>query len=166
MLNYAKQFDIFCLLDNQEYSFTPHRYECLLGAGSVNGIQQYNHNEELIVSNRNKQWLFGHISFEKGYEFLDIHYIKKDSVGFPLSSFFIPEVIIYIQNGELNIEHDNAERIYDELMNCSMVEDEDVGFVKLKEEYSKAEYVDIVRQLQEHIHRGDCYEINFCQGFY
>jgi para-aminobenzoate synthetase component 1 len=31
---------------------------------------------------------------------------------------------------------------------------------------SKKEYTGIIHQLQQHIHRGDCYEINFCQEFY
>jgi para-aminobenzoate synthetase component 1 len=31
---------------------------------------------------------------------------------------------------------------------------------------SKDEYLQIVQQLKEHIRRGDCYEINFCQEFW
>jgi para-aminobenzoate synthetase component 1 len=32
--------------------------------------------------------------------------------------------------------------------------------------YSKEEYISVVKQLQRHILRGDCYEINFCQEFF
>ncbi len=32
--------------------------------------------------------------------------------------------------------------------------------------FSREEYLEIVKGLQEHIHRGDCYEINFCQEFF
>jgi para-aminobenzoate synthetase component 1 len=31
---------------------------------------------------------------------------------------------------------------------------------------SKNDYTQIIQQLLHHIHRGDCYEINFCQEFY
>ncbi len=32
--------------------------------------------------------------------------------------------------------------------------------------FSKPEYIGIIEQLKQHILRGDCYEINFCQQFY
>ena len=31
---------------------------------------------------------------------------------------------------------------------------------------SKDEYLQTIAQLQKHILRGDCYEINFCQEFF
>ena len=36
----------------------------------------------------------------------------------------------------------------------------------LQPRFSREEYLSTVRRLQEHILRGDCYEINFCQEFY
>jgi para-aminobenzoate synthetase component 1 len=36
----------------------------------------------------------------------------------------------------------------------------------IKKRFSKQEYLETVKQIQHHILRGDCYEINFCQEFY
>ena len=36
----------------------------------------------------------------------------------------------------------------------------------LKSRFSKEEYKETIQKLQQHILRGDCYEINFCQEFY
>ncbi|RZK45760.1 MAG: hypothetical protein EOO94_03815, partial [Pedobacter sp.] len=36
----------------------------------------------------------------------------------------------------------------------------------IRQRYTQEEYVQTIRQLKEHILRGDCYEINFCQEFY
>ena len=36
----------------------------------------------------------------------------------------------------------------------------------LKSRFAKDEYIETVKKIQQHIVRGDCYEINFCQEFY
>jgi para-aminobenzoate synthetase component 1 len=38
--------------------------------------------------------------------------------------------------------------------------------IRVKQRFSRDEYLHVISQLKEHIHRGDCYEINFCQEFY
>ena len=38
--------------------------------------------------------------------------------------------------------------------------------VRIQPRLTKQQYVEKVKTLQEHIRRGDCYEINFCQEFY
>ncbi len=38
--------------------------------------------------------------------------------------------------------------------------------VKVQSRFSQQEYITIIKKLQQHILRGDCYEINFCQEFY
>ncbi|HTM93073.1 MAG TPA: anthranilate synthase component I family protein, partial [Flavisolibacter sp.] len=38
--------------------------------------------------------------------------------------------------------------------------------ISIQQKLSKEEYIQTIRQLQQHIVRGDCYEINFCQEFF
>jgi para-aminobenzoate synthetase component 1 len=38
--------------------------------------------------------------------------------------------------------------------------------IAVKPRVSKDEYVEIIEALREHIRKGDCYEINFCQEFF
>ena len=38
--------------------------------------------------------------------------------------------------------------------------------IQLNAALSKPEYVEAIQKLQQHILRGDCYEINFCQEFF
>ena len=38
--------------------------------------------------------------------------------------------------------------------------------VTIQNRISKEEYIQTVQQLRQHILRGDCYEINFCQEFF
>ncbi|MBK5269686.1 MAG: anthranilate synthase component I family protein, partial [Bacteroidia bacterium] len=40
------------------------------------------------------------------------------------------------------------------------------GNAKMQNRISKEKYISVVRQLKQHILRGDCYEINYCQEFF
>ena len=60
----------------------------------------------------------------------------------------------------------DAQKIYVEIIAHNAEKKSEVKKLSLKSRFSKDEYIDAVKKLQEHILRGDCYEINFCQEFY
>ena len=76
MLNWADRFNIFCLLDNNNYSFEDPSFECIIGVGCV---RSYTFKGEDDVENFQKfhdedpTWLFGHL----GYNALGNSYHKK-----------------------------------------------------------------------------------------
>ena len=66
MLNWSSQFNIFCFLDNQEYSFATPSFECALAAGceyaiKVDSVDVYH--ELRAFSEQHKGWLFGHFGY-------------------------------------------------------------------------------------------------------
>ena len=38
MLSWANRFNIFCFLDNADYSIQPHQHDCLLAAGVIDSV--------------------------------------------------------------------------------------------------------------------------------
>ncbi len=40
------------------------------------------------------------------------------------------------------------------------------GGPQINQRFSKTQYISTVEKLRQHILKGDCYEINFCQEFY
>lgn len=167
MLNWAKQFNIFCFLDNHQYDFQPQRYECVLAAGIKQSIRSgdvdLNELDRLIEK---KEWIFGHINYEAGYPFYCLQTDLQDQTGFPLFSFFIPQFVIYITGNRLHIEADNPGSLYNAIINQKDIVESQTPVISLKQSYAKQTYIDIIEKLRDHIHRGDCYEINFCQDFY
>ena len=166
MLNWAQQFNIFCFLDNQHYGLPPQHYECLLAVGATDSIegdwQQFQHIDAFISST---DWVFGHLSYELLHPLYHIHTLKKDSTGFPPFFFFKPEAVLYIKEAVLYIEAPNGQAVYD-AMTAWAFEKGTVTDVNIQQQLSKEAYLQRVRQLQQHILRGDCYEINFCTAFY
>lgn len=170
VLNWAKQFNTFCFLDNHQYQIAPHSVECLLAAGEKRMISTIAGSalkelEQFIMER--KSWLFGHLSYDLKNEIEALCSGRIDQVDFPDLFFFEPEVIIRLSGDEMNIEADDAAAIFDQVektVNTPLPPSDSI--VEIKNRISKEQYVDYVQKLQKHIARGDCYEVNFCQEFF
>jgi para-aminobenzoate synthetase component 1 len=167
MLNWAKRFNIFCFLDNQQYAIAPHTYECLLGAGATSSLQGgyevFKKSDAFVTQN---QWTFGHLSYELLHPLYKINTVKEDGIGFPQFFLFRPQAVLAIKGNVLYIEAENAKAVYDAVMTCSFEEAATASEIRLQQRFTKKEYLNRVQQLQKHILRGDCYEINFCTDFF
>jgi len=178
MLNWASRFNISVFLDNQDYHLPLHSFDGLLAAGAVDFVRaSAGHAFEDLrqFAGRHHDWLFGHFGYGLVKETEPFGPSKQaaNPVGFPDLFFFIPEIIVELKGDKLRIgslRQDHAE-ILEEILAAP---GEEVGGQRgadkagpvLQAAFSREEYLDTVRTLREHILRGDCYEINFCQEFY
>jgi para-aminobenzoate synthetase component I len=183
MLTWASHFNICCFLDNQSYGLSHHSFECLLGAGAVDSIQAAAGNafQQLkdFASSR-RDWLFGHFAYGlvKETEPLLTHPSdgdpssdRADPIGFPDLFFFIPAIIMELHTGVVRIGsfYEDHEAIFQQLLDASPIpaSGSSSGTAPLfTPRFSRDEYLTTVGILQQHILRGDCYEINFCQEFF
>jgi para-aminobenzoate synthetase component I len=165
MLNWANRFNIFSFLDNQEYSITPHQYECLLAAGCSRQVSSANIKDIDSFLANSKNWVFGHLSYELKNSIHHFHSGKEDKVGFPLFFFFVPEVLLRIKGNDLVIEAGDCEKIYNEIVQ-HQIEVYTTAPVEIQQRLTKDQYIQKIHGLQQHIVRGDCYEINYCQEFF
>ena len=168
MLNWSKQFNIFCFLDNNNYSFEEAAFECMLAAGCSNSIS-LNAEDPYVALKKfsyiNPGWLFGHFNYPSSSQ------NKKQGVtiGFDNGFFFVPEILLRLKKNKIIIEskHANPKEIFKIIDGHSTVITKTISTkVFIQNLYSKRDYVEIITSLRKHIQRGDCYEINFCQDFY
>jgi len=170
MLNWSKQFSIFCLLDNHQYQIEPHTVECMLAAGSKRSITGSNMNsldslQQFI--NKKKSWLFGHLNYDLKNEIGLLTSSHTDHLGFPELFFFEPEYLVRLGNDTIVIDADNPHQVYHDILESTPAEpDFTQSITDTNSRLSKDDYIETVRKLQQHILRGDCYEINFCQEFF
>lgn len=167
VLNWLKQFGTFCFLDS--CSFPHQEFELIAGAGvrrdfSCNDAHTFRSFQQFDVE---KSWLLGHISYELGVRLNSSSELKPDRTAFPLLYFFEPEALITLKDGLLTITGENGAVFFDEI-NATPLEHhfEKPGLVEMKAGTTREEYIQIVEQLQQHIQRGDCYEINYCIDFF
>ena len=170
MLNWAQQFNIFCFLDNGHYAFEIPAFECLMAAGAKRKLvtdagQAFESLRNFY--NSKPSWLFGHLSYDLKNELEDLSSGHYDGVRFLDLQFFEPEIVLMLSDGSLKIQGDcNHQAVFEAINNCSSVKKTNQKPVNILPRISKDQYLNIIHQLQQHIHRGDCYEINYCQEFY
>ncbi len=172
MLDWSNQFNIFCLLDNSGYQFEPPAFECLLGVGCKAHIEVSAGNAFATLKAfyaAHNDWLFGHLAYDLKNETEQLQSNNFDGIGFSPLHFFVPQIVLQLSHHELTIFYDDgeAEQIYAAINSASSsMKEEKVAAFKIEDSFTKSDYIKTIQQLQQHILRGDCYEINFCQDFF
>lgn len=183
LLNWVNRFSSCCFLDNHTYAMPGGRYECIAGAGelaslSVGAGGAFSALE--IFHRYHKDWVFGHLGYDLKNETEGLSSGLPDGLGFPDLRFFVPRYVFVLRasrgSAELHIgalPGESPEAIWEaiqaeEAAAASGTADAppQPGAPPLGARFTRAEYLDTVNRLQEHIHRGDCYEVTFCQEFF
>lgn len=172
MLNWVNRFNIFCLLDNRHYDFSKPAFECLLAAGSKASVEmQYGKAfaglQDFYAGNKN-EWLFGHFGYDLKNETESLNSNNDDGIGFADLHFFVPQIILQLDDKEVKIYSDsNAEDIYRQIITLpTEIKQQVKNAIVIKNKIAPESYISIIEKLRQHILRGDCYEINFCQEFF
>ncbi|MEO5889001.1 MAG: anthranilate synthase component I family protein [Ferruginibacter sp.] len=171
MLNWAQPFNIFCLLDNSQYDFEAPAFECMLAVGCKRKIEKPAGKvfEALkVFFAREKEWLFGHFGYDLKNETERLSSMNFDGIDFQDCCFFVPEIVLQLKETGLTIYcEENAEDIFSALSaQNSSIEKKQPSNFQIKHRISPEDYISIIKKLQQHILRGDCYEVNFCQEFF
>jgi para-aminobenzoate synthetase component 1 len=162
MLNWVSRFNIFSFLDNNEAGNTEGNFICMLAVGAKRSISL--HHSDLfstLKSFHQKQpsWLFGHINYPQ---------TEKTADGFSDGFFFEPETVIILYANHLSISADDIspDKVFEEIIGQqSTTVTSSAVKVNAQPNISKEEYLTAIRNIKNHIQRGDCYELNFCQSF-
>jgi Anthranilate/para-aminobenzoate synthases component I len=170
MLNWCNRFNICCFLDNQQYHLPHQSIECLAAAGGYRILtaEPGNAFEQLrAFYDQHHDWLFGHLSYDLKNEVEGLSSYHPDYIGFPGLCFFVPEVVLQLSGNTLHIGslQNNHQSIFDAICSQTINEPAPVTTV-IRNRINREQYIHIIQQLQQHIRRGDCYEINFCQEFF
>ena len=169
VLSWVNQFSTFCFFDNHRYRIDPHTEECLAAAGIRRKIQVNAGNalEQLeLFCKEKKNWIFGHISYDIKNEIESLYSANADYIGFPDLFFFEPEVLVRLSAEEIIITAEDPAEVYKAIKTRDIHIADHFHAIAIKSRFSKSEYVAAINRLKQHIVRGDCYEINFCQEFY
>lgn len=171
MLNWANRFNIFCLLDNQQYQFEQPAFECLLAAGCTASIQlqaagAFDKLQQFTAENGG--WLFGHLAYDLKNDIEQLQSSHPDGIGFPDAFFFVPEILLQLSGHHLTIYCDNdATLIFEEVNTSSGLTGQPASTpITVQSRMCRETYLEAILALKDHIHRGDCYEINYCQEFF
>ena len=143
--------------------------ECMLAAGVKRSLRCDTEHAlksmDGFISSVNS-WLFGHLAYELKNELEGFAVPKTDHVGFADLFFFEPVYLLKLSEDKLEIYAPDPDLVYKQLENDSIISVLPSNVPEIKSRLTKEEYISIIKNLQNHILRGDCYEINFFQEFY
>ncbi|HET7117736.1 MAG TPA: anthranilate synthase component I family protein [Hanamia sp.] len=171
LLNFSKRFGNFCFLDNQKYDFD-RSYECIAGVGISKCLTAGKRNNLLSLNNfikENRDWIFGHASYDIKNEIENLFSKNADGIEFPDYRFFVPEFVFILSKDTVEIgmsSNADSKKIFEEIINIIIPEEINFPKPQILSRFSKDEYLEVVKKLQKHILRGDCYEMCFCQEFF
>lgn len=171
MLNWSRQFNIFCLMDNPAPDKN-NSFDLMLAVGelqSTKSIPSPSLKDLQNFKTQNADWIFGHLSYDLKNQIEHLTSTNSDKIKLPDLFFFVPEILLIIKGDQVKIgsvDHNQC-KTYNDILNCSSNTVRNCySSIDLKPRFSKEEYIDTVRNILTHIKRGDCYEINFCQEFF
>jgi para-aminobenzoate synthetase component 1 len=169
MLNWANQFNIFCLLDSNNEQHIGNNYDILL---AVDSIQQFASNQNALQNlekiNNYGDWLFGNINFELYNQIEKVNCYANHNFSFELVHFFCPRIVIFIKNNTATIQTTDGcnEKIWQAINDASESVTPSQNKVHIKHGVTPTQYYNKVNAIKKHIQNGDCYEINYCIPFY
>ncbi len=165
MLNWADRFNIFCLLDNCGYDKNLPAFDFLLAVGSRREykVEKGLGGLDTFLQEQN-DWVFAHMN----YEMLASTPVEN-SIGFCKGYFFSPITLLRIKAKILQIEthEESVEDIYQSILNTDLSTKEKFQFTyQSKSAPAKEDYLKKIIAVKEHIQKGDCYELNYCNHYF
>ncbi len=175
LLNWARQFDVFIWLDSNDHQDPYGSFDAILALGAETCLKMGEKGAfSALAQYRNtlNDWLFGYLGYDLKNDIEPLSSENHDSLGFPELYFFQPQKIIRI-NGQTaeflylgKFENDIPNDIEAIKQSQLATDSESPADIPIKLRIFKDEYRRRTEQILRHIHRGDIYELNFCQEFY
>jgi len=168
-LQWANGFDVVCYLDSNNFTDPYSKFDALIAVGVKNEITANAGNAfEQVAAFReaNPGWITGFFGYDLKNEVEELTSTNTNKTGFPDLYFFSPQHLIIIKSNKVEIISDDAAYIFENIAQQGHHQPKSSSAINLQSRFTKAEYLDVVEKIQEHIIRGDIYVTNFCQEFF
>ena len=172
LLYFGMKYSNFCLLENNDYQFDQ-SVNCIAALGSIRTISDTGKKsiEEISTFQRsNKDWIFGHVAYDLKNQIELLSSANFDGICFPDFLFYVPEIVIIFLTDKLSIgirDETDASLLFEEINNITIPsQTESYKHADLTPRFNQDEYLDTVANIQEHIAKGDCYEVCFCMEYF
>lgn len=177
-LSWSQSFDEMVFLEsNKNLQTIKQKYgefDAILAVGAEKrlAIASQNSFEQLKeFQARQKDFLFGYLSYDLKNDIEELSSSNDDYLDFPELYFFQPKKIFIWKKNVLQMLYLTAyageiQSDFEEISRTLILPAKHFNKPNISSRLSKNDYFEKVDEVMEHIHRGDIYEVNFCQEFY
>jgi len=163
-LYWANTHSHFAYYDSNQIEYPYDGFMHCMAVGSKRVLNEGQSPFRTLADFHKNAWLFGYLGYDLKNSIEKLQSKNQDRLGFQDLSFFEPEHLLIFEGDELIIHSENTS-LLQEIENFKPIQFNN-KLSKPTESVSKAEYINTVNKLREHIEEGDCYEINYCQEFH
>jgi len=118
----------------------------------------------------NSDWLFGFLSYDLKNQLENLQSQNLDHLDFPELFFFQPKRFWIIKDNQVEAHYLSPYQPNDDWEQIMSTSDQYADSIEkeisMQHRISKADYLDKTHALQQHIARGDIYEVNFCMELF
>ena len=175
LLEWAQQFKIAVWLDSNNYQQKHSNFDAVLAVDSFSRIEStfLNAFDKLKTYQTNtNDYIFGYLGYDLKNDVEKLESNNFDGLHFPDLYFFQPKKIFFIKGNTVEIKYlnDFNSEIKTDLSDINQpgtnYQKPRTNPIKIKLRIHKDEYFQKLNSVLNHIHRGDIYEVSFCQEFY
>lgn len=169
-LHWANTFSTACYFDSNHYSDPYSAFDSFIAAGVKKELlssDEGSFDQLTSFLSKSDYYALGYFAYDLKNEGENLFSNNTDYLKFPDFNFFVPQHTILIKGNEVQINSDQPDEIWRALNEFELVNFKSPTQKNhIQSRFSRAEYVETVKEIQKHIQRGDIYEINFCHEFY
>jgi para-aminobenzoate synthetase component 1 len=173
LLHWSKRYSTTVVLDSNDYAHQETDYDFILATDAHTVVQSQNQDDLDSLQTHlhsNPDWLFGFLSYDLKNQLESLKSQNLDHLDFPELFFFQPKRLWIIKDNRVEAHYlspyqpnDDWEQIMSTSDQCAdSIEKE----IFMQHRITKADYLSKTKALQQHIARGDIYEVNFCMELY
>lgn len=177
LLQWSQQFREVVWLDSNNYQQTYSSYDAVLAVDAFTILQTDSENafDKLKeYQSHTKDWLFGYLTYDLKYDTESLKSTNFDGLDFPELYFFQPKKMFLLKGNTLEVHYlhfvaDEFEEDYAEILNTNPSNDSlsnECKPTEINQRMTREGYLNKFQKIHNHIHKGDIYEMNFCQEFY
>ncbi|MEA1786074.1 anthranilate synthase component I family protein [Arenibacter sp. GZD96] len=180
LLRWSTQFTHVVWLDSNSHKDNYSSFDALLAADAESyslAEAQGGFTQLEAYKNRVNDWIFGYLTYDLKNDLEALTSKNFDGLQFPSLCFFQPKRLILLKGNTVIFQYlkdDTIEIVRDFKAICGIEvmdtqpnkKKQPAKAIKIKLRIFKEEYFKRVEKILAHIHRGDIYELTFCQEFY
>lgn len=161
-----------CVLDSNNYKGDTYgAYDCIIAWGRKEIISVDNPDGafdklENFLNTFKKEWAFGYLGYDLKNDLEELKSSNTHWSDFPELFFFIPKHVVCFKDSKITCSEGIDPKVFTQTIQDYKSETEN-SFSKpvLKAATNKAEYLNTVEKIKNHILEGDIYEMNYCVEF-
>ena len=176
-------FPVFTFLENNNIAYPQGGFQNVLAVG-IHEICTFPEAENyfeidqlsptfsalLDFQRKNKDWIFGHFSYDLKNEIENLKSQNQEINTFPKAFFYIPQHLLFFKDKEVIIQSENPKTIFEAIEKFNFLENSEDNFqeqqkITIRQLETKANYLQNIEKIRNHILNGAVYELNYCTSF-